>query len=309
MKNMESLISKDKPFDYDVMQETLLKLKSKYHFLEVGSIGNSLLGRSIPLVTIGNGTKSALYIGSHHGMEWITAQLLMKFVADFLGAERKNAGLGGFLPRALSRKTSLYIVPMVNPDGVELATMGLPEQLSLELKNQLIKFNGSENFGRWQANARGVDLNHNYDGMWEMSKKMEKEYGIFGPCPTRYSGEVPFSEPESRALVRFTREHNFKMTIAFHSQGKVIYHGFQEKEPPISLKIAKAFERISPYRIDQTEGIASYGGYKDWFVDEFRRTGFTIEVGEGQNPLPLSQFPKIYRETLPILLGAMTVGL
>ncbi|MBR2452498.1 MAG: M14 family metallocarboxypeptidase [Clostridia bacterium] len=302
-------MKKDIAYTHEQLKKDMSHLARNFHELEWGSIGKSVWGKELFYIRLGRGETKISFNGAHHGMEWITAQLLMKFAADFLEAEKKNAGFGGFLPRALSRKTSLYIVPMVNPDGVELATMGLPEQLSAELKNQLIKFNGSKNFERWQANARGVDLNHNYDGMWEMSKKMEKEYGILGPGPTRYSGGVPFSEPESRALVRFTREHNFKMTIAFHSQGKVIYHGFQKKEPPISLKIAKAFEKISPYRIDQTEGIASYGGYKDWFVEEFRRVGFTIEVGEGQNPLPLSQFPKIYRETLPILLGAMTVGL
>ena len=78
------------------------------------------------------------------------------------------------------------------------------------------------------------------------------------------------------------------------------------KEPQNSLKIAKAFTRISPYKLDSTEGIASYGGYKDWFVDKFNRPGYTIEVGEGQNPLPACQLNRIYTETLPIMLGAMT---
>ncbi|MBQ9757480.1 MAG: M14 family metallocarboxypeptidase [Clostridia bacterium] len=301
-------MKKDMAYTHEMLKADINWLAKNFPDLEWGSIGKSVWGKELFYIRLGRGENHISFNGAHHGMEWITAQILMRFAKDFLAAEQRNAGLGGFLPVALSKKTSLYIVPMVNPDGVDLATKGLPDELSAELKNQLIKFNGSADFGRWQANARGVDLNHNYDGMWEMSKKMEKEYGIFGPGPTRYSGEVPYSEPESRALVRFTREHNFKMTIAFHSQGKVIYHGFQGKEPPISLKIAQAFEKISPYRIDRTEGIASYGGYKDWFVDEFRRVGFTVEVGEGQNPLPVSQFPKIYRETLPILLGAMTVS-
>ena len=73
------------------------------------------------------------------------------------------------------------------------------------------------------------------------------------------------------------------------------------------MRIAKAFETVSDYRIDFTEGIASYGGYKDWFVDKFCRPGFTVEVGEGENPLPDENLPIIYKETLPILLGALTV--
>ena len=133
------------------------------------------------------------------------------------------------------------------------------------------------------------------------------KYVIYSPGPTRFSGRCPESEPESHALARFTRQHNFNLTISFHSQGKVIYHGFLGKEPPKSLEIAKAFTKISPYIIDNTEGIASYGGFKDWFVYKFNRPGFTVEVGTGQNPLPRTQLQKVYAETLPILLGAMTV--
>ena len=80
-----------------------------------------------------------------------------------------------------------------------------------------------------------------------------------------------------------------------------------KKEPPRSMAIAKAYTKISPYRLDETEGIASYGGFKDWFVDKFNSPGYTVEVGEGQNPLPPVQLPQIYKETLPILLGTMTV--
>jgi len=294
-------------YTHDVLKEDIERLAHDFPDLEWGKIGKSVWGKEIYYIRLGKGEGKILYNGAHHGMEWITAMLLMKFAREFLEAERTKTGLGGFSVKALSEKTSLYIVPMVNPDGVELAARGIPKELNPGLKAQLIKFNRSENFGRWQANARGVDLNHNYDGMWDKSNEMEKEYGISGPGPTRFSGEVPLSEPESRALARFTREHDFGMVIAFHSQGRVIYQGFQKKEPQISLKIAQAFEKISPYRIDYTEGIASYGGYKDWFVDEFRRPGYTVEVGMGTNPLPTDQLPQIYDDTLPILLGAMTI--
>ena len=97
------------------------------------------------------------------------------------------------------------------------------------------------------------------------------------------------------------------MVIAFHSQGKVIYHNFEEKAPGYGENIAKAFCCISPYTLDTAEGIASCGGYKDWFIERFRRPGYTVEVGMGENPLPLSMLSSVYKETLPILLGAMTV--
>ena len=296
-----------KSYNFKVLERDIKKLAQSFYQMEWGSIGKSVWGKELYYIKLGHGKKKILYNGAHHGMEWLTSALLMRFAKDFLAAWQTNKCLCGFCAEALCKKASLYIIPMLNPDGIELSTKGLPKWLSDEEGKRLVQYNGSENFTKWQANANGVDLNHNYDAMWQQSKAMEREYGIFGPGPTRFSGSAPLSEPESRALAEFTVQQNFDMVLAFHSQGKVIYQGFQGKEPPVSMKIAKAFELISPYRVDTTEGIASYGGYKDWFVDRFRRPGFTIEVGEGTNPLPFENLPIIYKETLPLLLGAMTV--
>ena len=65
--------------------------------------------------------------------------------------------------------------------------------------------------------------------------------------------------------------------------------------------------RISGYSLEQATGVASYAGYKDWFIQEYRRPGYTIEVGQGKNPIPVSQFDQIYRENLGVLLYATTV--
>lgn len=296
-------------YTYETLKKDIQKLKKDFPDTEIGTIGKSVWGRDLYYIKVGSGNNCISYNGAHHGMEWITSAMLMQFIREYLQAKQNGVPLGGFNLAALDKNTSVYIIPMLNPDGVELSANGLPPEICDEEKQYLININKSDDFSRWQANAEGVDLNHNYDACWNMSKEMEAEYGIFSPGPTRFSGEFAESAPESRALADFTREKNFKMIIAFHSQGKVIYHGFCDKEPPYALSIAKAFTRISPYTLDQTEGIASYGGYKDWFVDKFNRPGYTVEVGEGRNPLPIEQLPVIYKETLPILLGAMTISL
>ncbi len=296
-----------KKYSFEMLKADIETLVQRFPQVEWGSIGKSVWGNDLYYIKLGHGKKKISYNGAHHGMEWITSALLMEFAKVFLDAQRADKCLCGFSVGALCEKTSLYIIPMVNPDGVELSTKGLSRWLAKNERDYLIKCNGSEDFTKWQANAHGVDLNHNYDAMWQQSKAMEREYGIFGPGPTRFSGDAPICEPESRALAEFTVKHDFEMVLAFHSQGKVIYQGFQGKEPPVSIKIANAFELISPYKVDTTEGIASFGGYKDWFVDKFCRPGFTIEVGEGTNPLPYENLPIIYKETLPLLLGAMTV--
>jgi g-D-glutamyl-meso-diaminopimelate peptidase len=74
-------------------------------------------------------------------------------------------------------------------------------------------------------------------------------------------------------------------------------------EPPESQVIAAEFERVSGYRAVQF--IDSFAGYKDWFIQEFRKPGFTIELGSGINPLPLSQFDEIYEEVLGVFLASL----
>ncbi len=298
-----------KEYTYDNLMTDIKKLIKDFPEMEMGVIGKSVQERNIYYIRIGNGKNIISYNGAHHGMEWITSALLMRFIREFKIAERENKMLKGFNVSMLSKNTSVYILPMINPDGVELATRGINSVKVPIVRERLMTLNKSGDFSNWQANSNGVDLNHNYAAMWEKSKSMEEEFGIKGAGPTRFSGIAPESESESHALAEFTRKHNFKMVLALHSQGKVIYHNFQGKEPAYALSIAKAFTTISPYVLDDTEGIASYGGYKDWFIDEFQRPGYTIEVGEGRNPLPISQLPQIYKETLPILLGAMTVML
>ena len=64
---------------------------------------------------------------------------------------------------------------------------------------------------------------------------------------------------------------------------------------------------MSGYDLGETTGITSYAGYKDWFIEKFRRPGYTIEVGLGENPLPISQFNKIYSDNIKVLLEGATI--
>lgn len=293
-------------YTYGVLSRNIQGLKARYPFLEVGSAGSSVLGRNLYYLRLGTGPNQVFYNGAHHALEWITTPVLMKFTEDFLKAYTQGEPLDGYDPRDIWNKSSIYIIPMVNPDGVELVLNGLqPEN---PYYNDLIKWNkGSTDFSTvWEANNRGVDLNHNYNAAWQLSKEAEAEYGITGPGPTRYSGPAPESEPETRAVAGFTKSHNFRLVMAYHSQGQVIYWNFMDMAPPEGRTIGERLSEISGYTLDQTTGIASYAGYKDWFIQEYRRPGYTIEVGLGKNPLPISQFDMIYSDNLGMLLYAAT---
>ena len=108
------------------------------------------------------------------------------------------------------------------------------------------------------------------------------------------------------AVYNFTLQHNFKLILTYHSQGEVIYWQFQNYNPPNALFIGRQFANVSGYALEPTPYNSSFAGYKDWFIQNYNRPGYTIEVGLGTNPLPITQFIKIYEDNLGILvLGAI----
>jgi len=293
-------------YTWAVLQRDVQGLKARYPFIETGVIGRSVLGKDLYYLRLGTGPRTVMYNAAHHALEWITSPVLMKFAEDYAKASALGQQLKGFRPADMWSDVSIYIVPMVNPDGVDLVIDGL--QSGNPYHDDLIRWNnGSTDFSQdWEANIRGVDLNHNYDAAWEQSKQAEEAMGITGPGPTRYSGLYPESEPESRAMADFTRGKDPELVMAYHSQGEVIFWDFENLAPLEAEVIGKKLSSLSGYRLASPEGIASYAGYKDWFIQDYRRPGYTVEVGQGKNPLPISQFDTIYADNLPMLLYAAT---
>jgi g-D-glutamyl-meso-diaminopimelate peptidase len=292
------LVKGQQEYDYSTMMHDLARLERVYPFLQLPSIGNSVLGRSIPEVLIGNGPKRIHYNGSFHANEWITTPVIMTFLNDYLLSLTNQTPIRGLSMQRFYSGTMLSVVPMVNPDGVNLVLNGPPPDEPYS--SRVVELNrGSLDFTGWKANIRGVDLNDQFPARWEL----EKERNQVGPGPRDYVGERPLSEPEAIAMAELTRRRNYARVLAFHTQGEVIYWGFENMEPPESETIVNEFGRVSGYEPVKT--IESYAGYKDWFIQDWRRPGFTVELGFGVNPLPLSQFDEIYEEALGIFLAGL----
>jgi g-D-glutamyl-meso-diaminopimelate peptidase len=289
------IVRTDVPYDYQTMVSDLEALKSAYPIIQSNTIGSSVLGKEIYALSIGIGQRQVYYNGCHHANEWITAPLLMQFAESYAQAYQTGTTILGWDIRYLFNHTIIWLTPMVNPDGVDLVIHGI--DTSNPFYEQVLRWNNySTNFSNWKANIRGVDLNHQYNAHWYE----QKSRGPVGPGPANYSGSAPESEPESRAVADFTRYHNPNLIIAYHSQGRVIYWGYRGLEPPESQTIATYFGTLSGYTPIRYAGTDA--GYKDWFIQDWRRPGFTIEVGMGINPLPTSQLPQIYRENLGTML-------
>lgn len=291
---------------YDIMDRQLRGLRARYPFLEIGSIGKSVMGKNLYVVRLGRGSNQVSYNASHHANESITTPLLMKFIENFAKAYSIGGRLGNYSVPQIWNRSSIYIVPMVNPDGVDLVNYW-PNYVNPVYRTAArLNTTGRPLPSVWKANIRGTDLNLNYPAEWEKEHQLELNEGITGPAPRDYGGPAPLSEPESASMASFTRQHSFRLVIAFHTQGEVIFYQFENLQPPEATTIAQQFSRVSGYRISVNPGEAAYAGYKDWFIQDFRRPGFTIEAGIGANPIPISQFPTIYRQNEEILLlGAL----
>lgn len=252
----------------------------------------SLCGRDIYQLNIGNiSCNPALLVGAFHGMEWLTSLMLFKFVENLCRSIEFQKKMYGIEVSKFLKKRGLVIIPCINPDGVEISLHGASR--ARKYKNLVSRVSNNETFN-WQANARGVDLNHNFNADWNHVHKLEQTQGFTGPSRTRYGGPYPESEPETQFLVELCRKNNFRHAVAFHSQGEEIYWNFGPNTPPKSKYLTEVMSFMSGYKISEPEGIAFGGGFKDWFIQEFGNPGFTIEIGKGKNPLPLSDLSHIY---------------
>jgi len=281
------------------LMEDSARLCEQYPFVRRYIIGYSVMGKPIIAMRIGTGDRKVHANGAVHANEWITTPILMKYIEQYAKAYRAGGSWGSMDPQECYQRNSLWVVPMVNPDGVELSQEGINP--SHPYYRSLLHWNGrSYQFTRWKANIRGVDLNDQFPAHWEEERDRR---GKRGPGPKDYTAEGPLMEPEAVALAEFTRAHQFDMVLSLHSQGEEIYWNYRDYEPAESEAIARRFAQASSYRSVKLSG--SDAGYKDWFIQEFRKPGFTIEVGMGMNPLPIQQFQSIYQDVSGILTEAL----
>lgn len=286
-----------RPYDFASLVRDLQDLGEIYPFLRIQSIGTSVLGKPLYEILIGRGDRVIHFNGSFHANEWITTSVVMKILNTYVLALTTNAPIRGVETLPLYLNNTISIVPMVNPDGVDLVLHGPPA----ERKEEILAINrGSYDFSRWKANIRGVDLNKQYPANWEIEKQRKEPQQ---PAPRDFPGDSPLTEPEAIAMARLAQTRQFSQLYAFHTQGKEFYWGYEGLEPPESEQIAREIARVSGYK--SIRYLDSHAGYRDWFIQIYRRPGFTMELGFGVNPLPLDQFPEMYEAMLGVFLVAL----
>lgn len=283
--------------DFNSRTKAEQELTESYSFIEKELVGYSLCRRPVYAYSIGAKSNRTLYAGAFHGMEWLTSLVLIKFLEQCCLSLSNKQDILCFRIYDFLQNNGLTIIPCVNPDGVEIQIKGS----TAACKCRRLVESVSSDTGKWQANARGVDLNHNFNAGWRELKRLEIKNNITKPAPTRYGGKCPESEPEVISLVNYCRKNNFCKAIAFHSQGREIYWDYGKNTPEKSLCIANILADAAGYTVSKPEGLAIGGGFKDWFISCFSKPAFTVEIGMGKNPLPLSDFQEEYSRVLPLL--------
>lgn len=167
-------------FSSNLLYENLQILKQAYPFLQTGSIGKSVLGKDIPFVRVGRGQKEVFYSASYHANEWITSILLLEFLYEYCAAIQNNSTIWNFSARRLFDSVSIYIVPLVNPDGVDLVTGALPTTSQSYKQAQKIadEYPTISFPDGWKANIRGIDLNLQFPAGWKNAREIKYSQGF-----------------------------------------------------------------------------------------------------------------------------------
>ena len=285
------------PVDYGVVRGLCSALQSRYSDLSSAVVGRSVLGREIPALVLSRGPvrQRVLMAAAFHGQEWMTALCALRLCEELCLTLQADLPLCDIPVCRAMWGRQIWFVPLVNPDGVEIARYGSSAAGGYAASAAAA---GADVPGLWRGNARGVDINHNFNAGWgEMQDPAAKN----GKNIRHLSGAEPESEPETRALTALCRRHSFRHVVALHSQGEEIYWQYGEHTPPQSRMMARVLGAASGYAVAQPAATAAHGGFKDWFIDCFHRPGFTIELGRGRNPLPVSDFEPLYERAREML--------
>ena len=285
--------------------------------LRVDEIGQTVDGNRLYDFRVGNpaAERHLLVFGGIHAREYITAQLVMRQLVQLLSDQSTNGSYENIAVRELLSNTEIHFIPMANPDGIGISQLGL-EGLHTEAVRETVRQIAAKDgkaltesyLRQWKSNANGVDLNRNFDALWESYNDH-----LGHASADHYKGIAPECELESKALADLTRQFQFDATLSYHTQGEVIYWNFgQEGElKNMSLLLANRVSELTGYRLDGNFQALDTAGYKDWAISKLGIPSLTIEAGHGGNPVDPAQMDAIWRENrdvVPMTLKLLKEG-
>ncbi|MEA2051679.1 MAG: M14 family zinc carboxypeptidase [Euryarchaeota archaeon] len=206
-----------------------------------------------------------LFMGGIHAREWISVEVpfyLAKYLLDLYGTDQKV--------KQLVDSREIWIVPLVNPDGLEY----------------------SRTYDRnWRKNRRdngngsfGVDQNRNFGYNWGLAGSSDD------PEKETYRGVAPFSEPETQAIRDFVATHEFYASISYHSYSQLVLYpwGYTNDAAPHKEQLSNMAEDMANairdvhgmnYSARQASNLyRASGDSDDWLYGAYNIAAFTVEL-------------------------------
>ena len=276
--------------DYSSLQQALQQLYGAEH-AQISVLSRSILGKEIPVITLGKGVRTVVYVGGICGTQAISSDILMQFVRDYLTSLSRRLTLFGVSMEYLRDVRRICVIPMLNPDGMEYATHGVEGQHPMRERVLQMKVGYGEDFSAWEANARGVDLRHNFEAGFFSHKEKEREQGILNGAPSGYGGEHPESEPESAALCRFLRlqQQDLVGVLSLQTGAGEIGCSCADHLSGKSMAVGRSLAHLSGLRLTPLQEMEAQGELADWCIQELHRPAFTLRLDK--------QGPKSERES------------
>lgn len=288
-------------YTYNAMVSDLKALNNKYgDCIDINILNLTYDKRNIYEVVLGNpnAKKHIVVQSTIHGREYMASLLTMKQIELYC----RNYYTGMHNKQYFSEyfdDVAFHIVPMANPDGVTISQSGASGIRNKTLRKKLVKMckkygKGKKSYyTRWKANARGVDLNRNFNSYWKILSN-----GIKSPGAYFYKGKTVESEIETETLVNLVNEVKPICTISYHASGSVLYWYYGQKGSlkTKSVKLVSAVKKLTGYDKITSFTKKKSAGFSDWISIKKKLPAVTIEIGKKSCPLKLKEFKSIWKK-------------
>ena len=242
-------------FTYEKMMAQINSYIEKHLTFSANGLCDSILGKNIPVITLGEGANVLAYIGGLNGSDGVSPRLLLHFVRDICSVYAEEGSVFGFSAKRILKEYTLIVIPMLNPDGRDYCVNGVT--VNNPLRDRLINKNlGSEDFSCWRGNARGIELRYNF-GLENGEYEPEVEVGAL--CNFLRFGIPP------KMIFEFSADKNFD---------NCIYFGDGERRS----KIATALTQMSGFERRYRESQESRLMLSDWADRELDASSFSVEL-------------------------------
>lgn len=296
------MIVKPNEFTYEQCKELVSEISGKYEFSKVSVIGRSWAGRAIFSLEIGEGDENVLFLGGIKGQELYTPLILFKFFERLCEGYKNDTKISAVKIRNSLMTRKITIVPCLNPDSIEIASR---QSFGAGCYAGLVSRAASGDYSKWNANARGVDISHNFNFHHESIIYENLKQAM--PSPYLYAGPSPESETETKAVAKLCENSLFKHAFLLRAGGEQIYWSDCKENLSETAMMAKVLSSVSGYPLCRKAENERFGTFCEWFSNEYRRPAFEIKTGNGENPLPVENFNFIYNkiEEMLVLGGIM----